>query len=89
MLLAEKLLGSGMTPFEGNFYIARKYLETDRFRTNYVPGVCIYKFLHARMSLQLDDGKRVRNLAWMYWLSNPLLPFIWYPNSRSYQHVAV
>jgi len=55
MLLAEKPLGSGMTPFEGNFYIARKYLETDRFRTNYVPGVCIYKFLHARMSLQLDD----------------------------------
>ncbi len=47
MLLAEEPLGSGMTPFEGNFYIARKYLKTDRFRTNYVPGICIFKFLCA------------------------------------------
>ncbi len=78
MLLAEGPLGWGITPFEGNFYIARKYLKTDRFRTNYLPGVCIYKFLYVWMNLQLGDGKRVHNLAWMYWLPNPLLPFIWF-----------
>ena len=78
MLLAEEPLGSGITPFEGNFYIARKYLKTDRFRTNYQPGVCIYKFLYVWMNLQLGDGKRVHNLAWMYWLPNPLLPFVWF-----------
>ncbi len=89
MLLAEEPLGSGITPFEGNFYIARKYLKTDRFRTNYVPGVCIYIFLYAWMNLQLDDGKRVHNLGWLYWLPNPLLPFIWYRNIRAFQHVAV
>ncbi len=89
MLLAEGPLGWGMTPFEGNFYIARKYLKTDRFRTNYVLGVCIYKFLCAWMNFQPDDGKQVHNLDWLYWLSNPLLPFIWFRNSWSYQHVAV
>lgn len=89
MLLAEGPLGWGVTPFEGNFYIARKYLKTDRFRTNYVPGICIFKFLYVWMNLQLDDGKQVHNLAWMYWLPNPLLPFVWFRNSRSYQHVAV
>jgi hypothetical protein len=60
-LLAEGPLGWGITPFEGNLYIARKYLKTDRFRVNY-----------------LDQGQRSRNLAWMYWLPNPLLPFIWF-----------
>ena len=89
MLLAEEPLGSGITPFEGNFYISRKYLKTDRLRTNYVPGVCIYIFLYAWMNLRLDDGKQVHDLGWLYWLPNPLLPFIWLRNSRSYQHVAV
>ena len=78
MLLAEGPLGWGITPFGGKFYIAKKYLKTYRFRTNYVPGLCIYKFLYVWMNLQLDDGKRVQDLAWMYWLPNPLLLFIWF-----------
>jgi hypothetical protein len=41
------------------------------------------------MNLQLDDGKRVHDLGWLYRLPNTLLPFIWFRNSRSYQHVAV
>ncbi len=77
LLLADGPLGWGITPFEGNFYIAKKYMKTNRFRVNYVPGVCVYKFLYVWMDLHLDDGRRVRNLAWMYWLPNPLLPFIW------------
>ncbi len=78
LLLADGPLGWGITPFEGNFYIAKKYLKTDRFRANYVPGVCFYKFLYVWKDLHLDQGRRVRNLAWMYWLPNPLLPFIWF-----------
>ncbi len=89
MLLAEGPLGWSTTPIEGNFCIARKYLKTDRFRTNYVPGVCIYQFLYAWMTLQLDDGKQVHSPGWLYSLPNPLLQFIWIRNSRSYQHVAV
>ena len=77
LLLADGPLGWGITPFEGNFYIAKKYMKTKRFRINYVPGVCIYKFLYVWMDLHLDDGRRIRNFAWMYWLPNPLLPFIW------------
>ena len=73
-LLAEGPVGWGITPFEGNLYIARKYLKTDRFRVNYVPGACIYIFLYVWMDLLLDHGKRIRNLGWMYWLPNPLLP---------------
>ena len=89
MLLAEGPLGWGVTPFEGKFYIAKKYLKTDRFRTNYLPGLCIDKFLYVWMNLQLNDGRRGQTLTWMYWLPNSLLPFIWFRNSRSYQHVPV
>lgn len=77
-VLAEGPLGRGITPFEGNLYIGRKYLRTRRFRVNYIPGLCVYKFLYVWMDLEHDDGSRSRNLGWMYWLPNPLLPFIWY-----------
>jgi hypothetical protein len=30
------------------------------------------------MDLHLGDGSRVRSLGWMYWLPNPLFPFIWF-----------
>ncbi len=76
--LAEGPLGWGITPFEGNLYIGRKYLKTDRFRPNFLPGLCIYKFLYVWMDLHLDGGRRVKHLGWLYWLPNPLFPFIWY-----------
>ncbi len=78
LLLADGPLGWGITPFEGNLYVARKYLRTDRFRVNYVPGLCIYKFLYVWMDLHLDHGKLVRNLGWMYLMPNTLMPFIWF-----------
>jgi len=56
--------------------MARKYLKTDRFRVNYVPGLCIYKFLSVWMDLHLDQGQRVRNIAWMFWLPNPLVNIV-------------
>jgi hypothetical protein len=77
-LLADGPLGWGITPFEGNFYVSRKYLQTDRFRLNFIPGLCIYKFLYVWMDLKLDRDSCVRSLGWMYWLPNPLLPFIWF-----------
>ncbi len=30
------------------------------------------------MDLNLESGKKIRNLGWLYWLPNPLFPFIWY-----------
>ena len=77
-LLADGPLGWGITPFEGNYYVSRKHLKTDRFRVNFVPGLCIYKFLYVWLDLRIDDKQRVRNLGWLYWLPNPLLPFIWF-----------
>lgn len=76
--LAEGPLGWGITPFEGNYYVRAKYLQTDRLRVNYLPGLCPYKFLYVWLDLELPDGRRIRNLAWKYWLPNPLLPFIWF-----------
>ncbi len=76
--LAEGPLGWGITPFEGNLYIGRKYLKTDRFRPNFLSGLFIYKFLYVWMDLHLDEGGIIRNLGWLYWLPNPLFPFIWY-----------
>ena len=77
-LIAEGPLGWGITPFEGNYYISRKYLRTDGFRVNYLPGLCMYKFLYVWMNFTPPDGTVARNLGWKYWLPNPLLPFIWF-----------
>ena len=85
-VLADGPLDLGITPFEGNFYISRKYLKTDRFRVNFLPGLCIYKFMYVWMDLKLVHGERIRNLAWMYWLPNPLLPFIWFRVAVSGTH---
>ena len=86
IVLAEGPLGWGITPFEGNFYISKKFLQTDRFRVNYRPGLCIYRFLYVWMDLQLDRDHHVRKLGWMYWLPNPLLPFIWFRVAVSGNH---
>ena len=72
ILLAEGPVGWGMTPFEGNLYISRKSLPTARFRVNYIPGLCFYKFLYVWMDLVLEQDQRIHNLGWMYWLPNPL-----------------
>ncbi len=86
VLLAAGPIGWGIMPFEGNYYISRKYLQTDRFKVNYVPGLCLYKFLYVWLDLLLPDGSRSKNLGWMYWLPNPLLPFIWYRVALSKAH---
>jgi len=85
-LLAEGPLGWGITPFEGNFYVRRKHLVTDRFRHNFIPGICPYKFLYVWMDLLLDEGQRVKSLGWMYVLPNPLFPFIWFRTAVPANH---
>jgi uncharacterized protein (DUF427 family) len=76
--LAQGPLGWGITPFEGNYYIRRRYLKAGIFKANFIPGLCLYKFLYVWMDLLLPDGSREKNLGWMYWLPTPLLPFIWF-----------
>ena len=76
--MAEGPIGWGITPFEGNFYIRHKYLKTDRLRPNFIPGLCVYKFLYVWLDLVLESGDRFQNIGWLYWLPNPLLPFIWF-----------
>lgn len=66
----------GITSFEGNYYIRRKYLKTTFLRPNWIPGICIYKFLYVWLDLRLPNGIREPFLGWMYWLPNPLFPFI-------------
>ncbi len=75
-VLAEGPLGWGITPFEGNFYIRRKYLRTTGLRVNWIPGICVYKFLYVGLDLTLPSGERIRGIGWRYWLPNPLFPFI-------------
>ena len=75
-IIAEGPLGWGMTSFEGNYYIRRKYLKTSGFKVNYLPGLCIYKFLYVWLDFNWHDGKS-RNIGWLYWLPNPVFPFIW------------
>jgi hypothetical protein len=85
-VLAEGPLGWGITPFEGNVYIRRKFLKTEGFKANFIPGVCIYKFLYVWLDLQLPDSTSVKSLGWMYWLPNPLLPFIWFRVALPREH---
>ena len=77
-ILAEGPRGWGITSFEGNFYVRRKYLNRQCFRFNFVPGICIYKFLYVWMNLVIPGHHSRRFFAWMYVLPNPVLPFIWF-----------
>lgn len=77
-LIAEGPVGWGITPFEGNYYIGGKYLKTDGFRVNWIPGLCPYKFLYFWLDYRAGDGAVLRGLGWKYWFPNPLLPFIWF-----------
>ena len=75
-VLAQGPIGWGITPFEGNYYIRRRYLKDGSFKANYIPGLCPYKFFYVWMDWLLPDSKPEKSLGWMYWLPNPLLPFI-------------
>ncbi|MFQ6616481.1 MAG: hypothetical protein ACE5HZ_06900 [Fidelibacterota bacterium] len=74
--LAEGPKGWAITPFEGNLYVRRKYLLTDKLKPNFRVGFCPYKFLYVWLDLVADEGTREKNLGWYYWLPNPLFPFI-------------
>lgn len=77
-LLAEGQRGWDITPFEGNFYIRSSCLKRGLFKSNYMPGICPYKGLYVWLDLQLPQGSVVKSVAWLYWLPNPLFPFIWF-----------
>ncbi len=85
--MAEGPLGWGITPFEGNLYIRRRYLRIP-FRPTFVPGLCPYKGLYVWAEPVLD-GTRTPMLGWIYWLPNPLLPFIWYRVGLPREHPAL
>ena len=69
-------LGFGIMPFEGNYYIRRRYLREGHFRADYLPGVCVYKGLYIGLNYIAPDRTVSHHLGWLYWLPNPLLPFI-------------
>ncbi|TQV88669.1 hypothetical protein FLL46_06645 [Aliikangiella coralliicola] len=77
-ILAEGPKGWGITFFEGNYYIQKKYLKTDGLKVNYIPGLCVYKFLYVWLDLHIDGCLVTKNIGWKYWLPNPLLPFIFF-----------
>ena len=77
-LIADGPIGWGIMPFEGNLYIRKKYLRSTGFRVNYVPGLCLYKFLYVWLDYTGPDGSVTGNLGWKYWFPNPLFPFIWF-----------
>ncbi|HEX7323817.1 MAG TPA: hypothetical protein VF292_00495 [Rhodanobacteraceae bacterium] len=75
-VIAAGPLGFGIMPFEGNYYIRRRYLREGHFRADYLPGVCVYKGLYTGLNYIAPDSTVSRHLGWLYWLPNPLLPFI-------------
>ncbi len=75
-LLAEGPRGWGITPFEGNYYIRKKYLVANLFRNTPIPGLCPYKGLYHWLNLVLPGGHREDMLAWRYLIPNPLIPFM-------------
>lgn len=77
-VIAEGPVGWGITPFEGNYYIRKKYLRAGVLEVTPLPGLCPYKGLYQWLALRPDDGTKIPGLAWLYWLPNPLFPFIWF-----------
>ena len=74
-VIAEGPLGWGITPFEGNWYISREYLQTDGFHSSAVPGLCPYKFMYLWLHFRTRTGEESKYLGWRYVIPNPLLPF--------------
>ena len=85
-IIADGPVGWGVTPFEGNWYISRKYLRTDGFQATVLPGLCFYKFVYLWMHFRASDGSRSKYLAWRYVIPNPLFPFIAFRVAVSGQH---
>lgn len=78
-LLAEGPLGLfGILPFEGNYYISKHCLRTQGFRTNWIPGFCVYKFFYFWLDFFDRDGGRDRMLGWRYVLPNPIFFFLFF-----------
>ena len=71
--------------FGGNYYIASKHLATDGFKTNYIPGLCFYKFIYVWLNFSHSSGT-TKSLGWRYVLPNPLFPFIWFRVAVPAQH---
>ncbi len=79
----------GITRFNGAFYVRRRYLQTTGFRITFIPGLCPYKFLYVWVDFWPDNGARSRKLGWMYWLANPIFPFIWFRVAIPQNHVEI
>jgi uncharacterized protein (DUF427 family) len=75
-VIADGPVGWGVTPFEGNWYISRRYLKTDGFQTSAVPGLCFYKFVYLWTHFRARDGSVSKYLGWKYVIPNPVFPFI-------------
>jgi len=86
LVIAEGPTGWGITPFEGNFYMRRKYLRTNALVSSWIPGLCPYKGLYVWLDLRVPGDNREAGLGWFYWLPNPLLPFIWFRVAVSGSH---
>ena len=70
-LIVEGKRGQAITPFEGNYYISNKCFKTERFRVNYVPSLCPYKFPYVWLGFHRGDGLIDKSLGWKYWFPNP------------------
>lgn len=89
ILLAEGPRGWDVTPFEGNFYIRKKYLANELFNSSLIPGLCPYKGIYHWLDLELPDGQREKMLAWRYVIPNPLLPFVAFRTALPGGHTAL
>ena len=75
MLLAEGPSDRGITWFEGNYYVRGKYLCTERWRVNSVPGLCVYTFLYAGFDLWWAGRAQARRMGKNSWLAGLGLAF--------------
>ena len=85
-LIADGERGWSITPFEGNYYISGRALRTKGFKTNFLPGLCVYKFLYVWLDFHGQNGKIDKFLGWKYWLPNPFFPFIWFRVAVPQEH---
>ncbi|HEU0198523.1 MAG TPA: hypothetical protein VFQ88_15095 [Nevskiaceae bacterium] len=85
-VIAAGSLGWGITPFEGNYYISRRYLREGAFHPDFIPGVCPYKGMYVGLNYVAPNDALAKHLGWLYWLPNPLFPFIMFRVAIPGQH---
>ena len=84
--LAEGPVSWDILPFEGELLHIAQMSSNTGIQTQLHSRNRFLQMLYVWLDLHFDNGHKVRNRGWLYWLPTPLFPFIWHRVGISQRH---